>query len=267
MTADLTVGEAVRQYIASISIDKRPTVARELQRFARWYGTERLLREVSPSKLDDYQEQLASQGNDPTSRLEPLRQFLSHARAKRMIDQSLAIHVRLRRRAGGRKGGGRQDDAAEPVEVTQRGFDQLKSELRRLEEDERPQIVAEIARARADGDLRENAPYHAAREHAAEIDRKINEIKHTLKRAVVVRQTTGERAAVGTVVTIRDLEDGEELEYILVGPGEVDRRSGRISVHSPIGGSLLDRTVGEHIQVEAPVGVIRYEILKIAQSS
>ena len=263
MAADLTVGEAVRNYIAGLKPADRPTAAPELQRFSRWFGPERKLRELDPIQLERYQEQMAASGADPTSRLEPLRQFLSDARGKKLLDVALASHVRVRRKTAAERAGANAPAPVQTVEVTQAGYDQLQTELKRLEDEERPRVTAQVAHARADGDLRENAPYHAARETLSEIDRKIKDIKETLSAATVVGAASGERAALGTTVVVRDLGDDEELAYTLVGPAEADRRAGKISIQSPVGRALVDRVVGDTVEVHVPAGVHRYRIERI----
>ena len=266
MAADLTVGEAVRNYISALKPTDRPTMAPELQRFSRWFGPERRLREIDPIQLERYQDQMAASGADPTNKLEPLRQFLSDARSKKLLDVALAGHVRVRRKTAAEKAAASATPAVvETVEVTQAGYDQLQSELKRLEEDERPRMTTQVASARSDGDLRENAPYHAARETLSEIDRKINEIRRTLSSATIVGASSGERAGLGTTVVVRDLSENEELTYTLVGPGEVDRRGGKISIQSPVGRALVDRVVGDIVEVTVPAGVHRYRIERIEE--
>ncbi|MFN8521532.1 MAG: transcription elongation factor GreA [Chloroflexota bacterium] len=265
VSLDLTVGEAIRAYIAGLKPEARPTSAPELQRFARWVGTERRLRDITPAKLDEYQDYMTASGLAPATRLEPLKLFLSHARTKKLIDQALAVHVRIRRKSADR-GTGVATPARE-IEVTRSGHEQLTAELARLELEERPKAVEAIARARADGDLRENAPYHAAREHAAEIDRRIQEIRDTLNHAVIVAAASGDRAVLGALVVVMDLDDEEEISYILVGPGEVDRRGGKISIHSPVGSALVDRVVGDIVEVAVPAGVSRFKIVRIERAS
>jgi transcription elongation factor GreA len=265
VAGDLTVGEAVRNYIAALKPAERPTTAPELQRFARWFGPERRLREIDAVQLERYQEQMAASGLDPTSRLEPLRQFLSDARAKKLLDVALAIHVRIRRKSAAERANVGRPLEAPTVEVTRASYERLQADLERLENVERPRVTAEVATARADGDLRENAPYHAAREQLQAIDRKINEIKETLSAATVV-EVNAERAGLGTTVVVRDLGEDEEISYTLVGPGEVDRRGGKISIGSPIGRALVDHVVGDTVEVAIPAGVVRYRIERIERA-
>jgi transcription elongation factor GreA len=267
MSQVVTVGEAVRNFIAALKPAERPTMAPELQRFSRWYGPERPLRELDPIQLDRYQDHMAASGVDPTTRLEPLRQFLSDARSKRLLDVALASHVRVRRKTAAERTNLGNPVAAQTIEVTQAGHDALQAELKRLETEERPRVTADLESAYADKDFRENAPYDAAKQHLAELTRRISEIKETLGAATIVGVATGERAGLGTMVVVRDLNEDEQLTYTLVGPGEVDRRGGKISVNSPVGRALVDHRVGDTVEVEAPDGVTRYRIERIDRAS
>ena len=111
------------------------------------------------------------------------------------------------------------------------GFEQLQIELSKLETEELPAAINAMQRAAADKDFRENAPYDAAKEHRAVLQRRIDEIKETLSHAAVVDDATDDRVGVGTRVVVRDMDEDEEFAYTLVGPGE--RGIGKISTQSP----------------------------------
>jgi transcription elongation factor GreA len=260
MPDDQTLSDAISRYLQSVKAPERNAAALELSRFARWYGGDRSLRGISPGDLERFQEQLASTGGDP-GKLGPLRQFFTDARQRKLIDQPLAPHVRVRRKTGPR-GVASEHTAIEPIDVTQVGFEQLQAELARLEQVEQPRAREELQRAAADKDFRENAPYDAAKQHLAELQRRVNDIRSTLARAVIVaEQGPSDRAGIGATVVVRALdEDDEKLTYTLVGPGEIDARLGRISVQSPVGRALSDRRVGETVEVETPIGTSRYRI-------
>jgi transcription elongation factor GreA len=145
--------------------------------------------------------------------------------------------------------------------VTRSGFEQLQIELQKLEADDLPAAIASMQRAAADKDFRENAPYDAAKEHRAVIQRRIDEIKETLSHAAIVDETSEDRVGVGTRVVVRDLDENEEFSYTLVGPGE--RGIGKISTQSPVGRALLDHVVGDVVSVTVPAGVHKYRVEKI----
>ena len=120
---------------------------------------------------------MGSTGGNP-GRLEPLRHFFVDARQRKLLDQPLATHVRIRRKSGSRLTS--ETHVAEAVELTQTGFDQLQAELVRLETVEQPHARQDLQNAYADKDFRENAPYDAAKQHLADLQRRVNDIKATL---------------------------------------------------------------------------------------
>ena len=262
MPEDLTLSEAISSYLRTVEPSERNTAAQELSRFARWYGGERPIRPISPGDLERYQDQLISIGGDP-AKLGHLRQFFVIARQRKLTAQPLATHIRIRRKATVRTGNGAAP--VETIEITQTGYDQLQAELARLETIEQPRAREELQKAAADKDFRENAPYDAAKQHLAELQRRVNDIRATLSRATIVaeREAT-DRVGLGSRVVVRAIdEDDDELTYTLVGPGEVDPRNGKISAQSPVGRALMDREAGETIEVETPVGVTRYRVERI----
>jgi len=155
------------------------------------------------------------------------------------------------------------------VYLSKDGFEKLKAELHELRAVKRPQIVAEIKRARELGDLSENAEYHAAKEAQTHIERKIAELEYKLTRAQVVNENThgNETVALLSRVSLRDLEDGEEMTYMLVSPAEADLVHDKISIQSPVGKALVGRRLGDKVTVETPGGAAQYEILKIESST
>jgi transcription elongation factor GreA len=263
MTDELTLSEAISNYLRSVKAAQRNAAAQELSRFARWYGGERSLRVISPSDLERYQDQVGSTGGDPT-RLGPLRQFFVDARQRKLLEQPLATHVRIRRKTGSRLAN--ETAVADKIELTQVGYDQLQAELQRLENVEQPRAREELQRAAADKDFRENAPYDAAKQHLADLQRRVNEIKATFSNAIIVVETTAtDRTGLGAIVVVRDLDEEDEFTYTLVGPGEIDARNGKISVQSPVGRALNDRKVGDVVEVSTPAGVSRLRIESITR--
>ena len=262
MPDDISLSDSITTYLQTMKAADRNAAAIELSKFARWYGAERPLRRISPGDLERYQEQAAATGGDP-ARLVPLRQFFSDAHKRRMLDQPLAAHVRVRRKTNNRVGG-EGGTVLETVELTSTGHAQLTAELERLEQVEQPKAREDMQRAAADKDFRENAPYDAAKQHLAELTRRANEIRGILSQAVIVQERSSDRVRIGCTVVVRDLEESEDVTYTLVGPGEVDPRRGKISTQSPVGRALSDRGVGDVVEVETPAGVGRYEVLSIS---
>jgi transcription elongation factor GreA len=261
VAGELTLGEAVRNYITALSPTERPTTVHVLQQFSRWFGPERGIHEIDAVQLERYQEQMAAGGVDPANRLEPLRSFLSDARSKKLIPVALASYVKIKRKSAAERQSLGRPVAVQTIDVTREGFEQLQGELHRLESEELPTAISAMQSAAADKDFRENAPYEAAKQHRAELQRRIDEIKETLSHAVIVNAAADDRVGVGTRVVVRDVDEDEEFSYILVGPGE--RGVGKISTQSPVGRALLDHTVGDVVQVQVPAGVHKYKIEKI----
>ena len=131
---------------------------------------------------------------------------------------------------------------------------------------ERPKISKEIEVARAHGDLRENAEYHAAKERQGMIVARIGYIENALSRAEVIDPTklSGKKVQFGARVRLSNVETGEETAFQIVGPEEADLDHGRISVASPLARGLLGHEVGDEVKVKMPAGPRVYEILEIA---
>jgi transcription elongation factor GreA len=151
------------------------------------------------------------------------------------------------------------------VPMTRAGYNKLKAEIERLEHEEMPKITEKIAEARAEGDLKENAEYHAQRENQGMMMAKINELKSKIARASIIDPTTLPKGEVvfGCTVTVEDLAYGDEEQFTLVGAGEEDYDAGKILVTSPFGQGLLGKKVGETAEVAAPKGTLKFKILNI----
>jgi transcription elongation factor GreA len=260
----MRVGEAVSAYLTALPTAERSAQGPTLSRFVRWLGADRELNAIIPIELERYQEQLGEIGIDPTKSLDGVRSFLTEARKRGWTTQNLAVHVRVRRKTATGRGGGAGHEAR--VEMTQAGLEALQREADRLEKEVRPQLTETLQRAAADKDLRENAPYHAAKEQLAEVQSRINSLRGTISAASIVKGSTSERAGLGSRVVLRDLAEEEELTYTLVGPGEIDARRGRISIQSPVARALVDHVAGETVEVETPAGLARYRIERVEPS-
>ena len=152
------------------------------------------------------------------------------------------------------------------VPITVRGAQTLREELRRLKSTERPRIVQAIAEARAHGDLKENAEYHAAKEEQGFIEARIRDIDGKLSNAQIIDVTqfgsTG-KVIFGATVDLVDEEDGKELTYRIVGEDEADIAAGMISVGSPFARALIGKEEGDVAVVKAPGGEKVLEIVEV----
>jgi transcription elongation factor GreA len=151
------------------------------------------------------------------------------------------------------------------IPITKRGFDALKSELQTLLTKERPAIQRAIAEARAHGDLRENAEYHAAKEKQSFIEGRIQEINAKMPALQVVEpsQNRMDSIAFGATVTLAFVETEETLHYQIVGPDEADIKANRISYLSPVARALIGKRSGEVVMVRVPKGEVEVEISAI----
>lgn len=152
------------------------------------------------------------------------------------------------------------------VPLTVRGAEKLHAELKKLKTEDRPRIVNAISEARAHGDLKENAEYHAAREQQSFCEGRIKEIEAKLSNAVVIDVTTinaDGKVVFGSTVIVADEKTGDEVTYQIVGDDEADIKQNKISISSPIARALIGKTEGDVAVVQTPGGVRNLEIVEI----
>ena len=151
--------------------------------------------------------------------------------------------------------------------MTHEGLLALEEELQNLKVVKRKEVAAKIKEAREQGDLSENAEYDAAKEEQASIESRIDEIEKILKNAEVFDEETTEAGTIniGCTIKIKDLEDGEIVEYKLVGSTEANSLKGKISNESPVGRALVGKKTGDVVDVDTPVGVLQYEIMEVTK--
>jgi transcription elongation factor GreA len=152
------------------------------------------------------------------------------------------------------------------VPMTVIGAARLRAELQELKTVARPRIITAIAEARAHGDLKENAEYHAAREQQSFTEGRIAEIESKLARAQIIDVTTlpvSDRVVFGATVLLREVESEEERRYQIVGEDEADLREGKISLKSPIARALIGKFADDVVDVQTPGGTKTYEIVEV----
>ncbi len=150
--------------------------------------------------------------------------------------------------------------------MTAQGKVQLEAELKQLKSVDRPRVVNAIAEARAHGDLKENAEYHAAKEQQGFLEGRIAEIEGKLSRAQVIDVTqlpNNGKVIFGTTVEIYNLDTEETITYQIVGDDEADLEQGKISYKAPIARALIGKEVDETVDFQAPGGLQQYEIVAV----
>jgi transcription elongation factor GreA len=152
------------------------------------------------------------------------------------------------------------------VPMTVRGAELLREELRKLKSEDRPRIIQAIAEARAHGDLKENAEYHAAKDQQGFVEARIKEIEAKLSNIQVIDVTTVNakgKIVFGATVELLDEQTGKEIVYRIVGEDEADIKDGLISFTSPIARALIGKNEGDDVSFSAPGGERRYEVIQV----
>ncbi len=150
--------------------------------------------------------------------------------------------------------------------LTVKGAARLREELEQLKSVKRPAVIAAIAEARAHGDLKENAEYHAAREQQGFIEGRIQELEYVLSHAQLIdvaALNAGSRVVFGATVEIADCVSGEETTYQIVGDLEADIKKGLISISSPVARAMIGKHEGDTITIQAPGGEREYDIVAV----
>ncbi len=151
--------------------------------------------------------------------------------------------------------------------LTMKGAQRLRAELEQLKSVQRPAVISAIAEARAHGDLKENAEYHAAREQQGFIEGRIKQLEAELSQAQVIdisMLNAGSRVVFGATVTLTDVETEAEKRYQIVGDLEADIKLGLIAISSPIARALIGKHEGDTVEIDAPAGKREYELMKVA---
>jgi len=152
------------------------------------------------------------------------------------------------------------------VPLTVRGAERLREELKRLKGVDRPKVIQAIAEARAHGDLKENAEYHAAREQQGFIEGRIQDIEGKLSNAEIIDVTqmnANGKVIFGATVVLSDEDAGTEVTYQIVGEDEADIKAHRISINSPIARGLIGKEEGDSVAIRTPAGEKLFEIIEV----
>ena len=150
--------------------------------------------------------------------------------------------------------------------ITVKGLEKIKKELEELKSVKRPEVVAAIAEARAHGDLKENAEYHAAKEQQAQLESRVIAINDSIARANVIDVTKIDnegKVIFGSTVTVKDLGSNKKIKYQIVGQDEADVSENYIYFRSPIGKAFIGKELGDMVIVQTPSGERSFEILEV----
>ena len=152
------------------------------------------------------------------------------------------------------------------VPITAKGAEKLREELKELKTVARPKVIEAIAEARAHGDLKENAEYHAAREQQGFCEARIRDIEAKLGGAEVIdplKLPQEGRVVFGVTVVIENLDTEEQKRYKIVGDDEADFKANKISINSPIARGLIGKSEGDEAKIQTPSGEVEYEIVEV----
>ena len=150
--------------------------------------------------------------------------------------------------------------------MSQEGYDELRAQIKQLEEVERPEVIRQIAEAREKGDLSENAEYDAAKEAQGKLETKIAELKAVLADTKILdpsKLTKKDEVQILSKVELKNVDNGMKLTYTIVSEGEANLRENKISIKTPIAQGLLGKKVGDVAEVTVPRGVMKFEIMSI----
>ncbi len=259
-----SLGEAAARYLAELSQEERTVQLADINRFTRWFGSQRPLISLTASEIENYAERMSQKDTDYVRKLEIVKLFLSAAKKAKWTKLNLATSIKIRKPKT-KKQAAAKPAVNEKVMLTKEGQTKLEDELAKLKV-QRLEIIEEIRKAAADKDFRENVPFHAAREQKGHVEGRIQELEGILKQAETLDSGNDHnslRAALGNTVVLCDLNTGDETCYILVNPREVDLKQGKISSASPIGQAVMGKSEGDTAEVSAPVGKLIFQIKSI----
>lgn len=257
------LNEAATQYLAKLSAKERDSKQPEIYKFAKWCGWECPFTKLTGPTVAGYADQLSVSDIDYTRKLVLLRAFLAYAKKAGWSQTNLGIHLKTKKgKTGPVKATSR--NMPEAITLTQQKYDELTKELENLK-GKSQKLMKDIQTAAADKDFRENAPLHAAREERGHVEGQIKELEQTLKAATIIdeNKAISLKSVVGDSLIVCDLASGEECRYMIVDPREVNASKGKISIASPLGKALLGKQGGQEVEITAPVGRLRYRIIRI----
>lgn len=267
VSGQVSVSEALTQYLSGRKAQARPDAQQELTKFIRWIGRERTVVSIRPHEAAEYGDEVTSEARqDAGEHLQAVKNFLTFCYKSNFTDTSLAKHIKVRR--VGRRAAPKESARA-PIDITQEGYEGLLTELETLK-GERVSVAQDISRAAADKDFRENAPLDAARDRQGLLEARIREVEDSIQRANIVDGSASGPAAqderrikLGSRVRLTDTSTNDEMVYTLVNASEASPMDFKMSVASPVGKALMEHQAGDEVEVTTPRGAMRYRIEEV----
>ena len=256
------LGQVATRFLLKLSPEERLKAQQEVYKFVRWYGEERQLTELTIPEVANYAEQITSSTTELAEKLGIIKTLLVYVHKQGLTKTNLAVHLKTKKTTS--KSSPSKRRSQKSVLLSSQGYSDIENELATLK-NEQPLIIEELRRAASDKDFRENAPLEAARESKSQLEARIRELESTLRTATIIgeNQDTNHTIDIGYTVVLQDLASGEQATYSLVDASEADPTEGKLSVASPTGQALLGREKGNEIEVKAPVGILRFQIVDI----
>ena len=264
----LSIAEAISRFVDHQKDSKQAMQGQqELLRFQARIGKDKPITTLHAIDVGDYAKWTSENVENPASRLDLVKKFLTFANRRGWTEISLARYAAAPRRNRRRFQNADQSGVsygAPTARLSEERHAELQAELQRLR-DEVPLIREAIRVARSDGDVRENAPLDAAREQQQMVERRIRQLEHDLERVEIVDASNADTGwvSIGSRVTLHDLDSDQERVFTLVDVREADVSAGKISTVSPIGQALMGRGAGDEVSIATPRGSVQYRIASI----
>ena len=259
----MNIAEAATNYLNGLSEIKRNAQSSGISHFVVWYGQEKNIKSLTLLNIHKYNDDISKNTYQANTNVDAVKKFMDYAFRNGLVKENLSLNVKNKCSPKSAAAKISKNEGHQKA-ITQEGYDNLVLELERLRI-LRNETVGQITIAAADKDLRENAPYHAAKEKCGLIEGQIIEIEDTLKNAYIMTSRDRDLGKVnmGDVVSVLHEQNNRQMTFNIVSTKEVDMAAGKISVESPIGRALLGRKVHQKVEVHAPAGTFSLKILQI----
>ncbi len=261
----VSLSKALTGFLSNKRSNSSPESLKELSKFVVWCGQDRHVDDLKPYETAAYGEVISGSAGyqDTTERVQSVKDFLSYCYRNSFTLVPLAKHLRVKKF---NKILAPKEKISSRLDMTEEGYQNMLTELENLRE-QRVSIAKEISTAAADKDFRENAPLDAAREKQGFSEARIRELEDGIQRARLVTTKRGKsngkfrsRVGLGSKITLVDKSNKETMEYTIVTASEASPLDHKMSVLSPVGKAVVDRTIGDSIEVQTPKGKINYLI-------